>query len=76
MIDDFKREALGMEFEFLVSSEGGHKGTQTDYSIAGQAQRDPLRYVPEYISHKLQEWAIDLGIRIEYINPGILSKML
>ena len=24
----------------------------------------------EYISHKLQEWACEMGINIEYIQPG------
>ena len=29
-----------------------------------------MYYGPEHISHKLQEWACEMGIRIEYIQPG------
>ena len=71
VIDDFNREALGMEADFGVSAERVIRELRQIIQWRGKPGVIRCDNGPEYISHKLQEWAFEMGIRIEYIQqPG------
>ncbi len=70
VIDDFNREALGIDVDFSLPSERVIRSP--DQIIAWRGCPVVIRYDngPEYISAALQNWADKRGIRIEYIQPG------
>ena len=70
VIDDFNREALGMEVDFSMSAERVIRELRQIIQWRGKPSVIRCDNGPEYISHKLQEWACEMGIRIEYIQPG------
>ena len=63
VIDDFNREAIGMEVDFslplkqVISWRGKPAVIRCDNGA-------------EYISAAIQAWAQEWGIRLEYIQPG------
>ena len=70
VIDDFNREALGIEVDFSLPS---HRVIRTLAQI--MAWRGKPRVIrcdngPEYISATLLNWASTRGIHIEHIQPG------
>lgn len=70
VIDDFNREALGIEIDFSLPSE---RVVRTLKQIIGWRGR-PLAIRcdngPEYLSTALTQWATRWGIKLEYIQPG------
>lgn len=70
VIDDFNREALGIDVDFSLPSERVIRSL--DQIISWRRRPAVIRCDngPEYISAALQGWANKRGIRIEYIQPG------
>ena len=70
VIDDFNREALGIEVDFSIPSERVIRYLEQIISWRGQPQAIRCDNGPEYVSTTLQNWANKKKIRMEYIQPG------
>jgi putative transposase len=70
VIDDFNREALGIEVDFSLPSERVIRALKQIISWRGKPQVIRCDNGPEYISVAAQTWAKELGIRLEFIQPG------
>jgi putative transposase len=70
VIDDFNREALGIEVDFSLPSERVIRSLQQIISWRGKPQVIRCDNGPENISGTIQRWALECGIRLEYIQPG------
>ena len=70
VIDDFNREAIGMEVDFSLPSERVIRELKQIISWRGKPQVIRCDNGPEYISAAIQNWAVDWGIKLEYIQPG------
>ncbi len=76
VIDDFNREALGIEVDFSLPSERVIR--VLNQIIAWRGKPQAIRSAdlgfchngPEYISKLIQDWAKDMGIRLGCIQPG------
>ena len=70
VIDDFNREALGIEVDFSLPAERVTRAL--DQIIEWRGKPDTIRSDngPEYISETLRNWAAAQGIRLEHIQPG------
>jgi putative transposase len=70
VIDDFNREALGIEADFSLPSERVIRALNQIISWRGKPQVIRCDNGPENISGTIQNWAKEWGIRFEYIQPG------
>lgn len=70
VIDDFNREALGIDVDFSLPSERVIRSLDQIIAWRGGPKAIRCDNGPEYISAALQNWANRRGIRIEYIQPG------
>ena len=70
VIDDFNREALGIEVDFSLPSERVIRTLKQIISWRGKPLVIRCDNGPENISAVLQNWAKDSGIQMEYIQPG------
>ena len=70
VIDDFNREALGIEIDFSLPSERVIRALRQIIAWRGKPKVIRCDNGPEYISATLQRWADDWGIKLEYIQPG------
>ena len=70
VIDDFNREALGIEVDFSLPSERVIRALKQIIAWRGKPQVIRCDNGPENISGTLQNWAREWGIQIEYIQPG------
>ena len=70
VIDDFNREAIGMEVDFSLPSERVIRELKQTISWRGKPQVIRCDNGTEYISSAIQNWASEWGIRLEYIQPG------
>ena len=70
VIDDFNREALGIEVDFSLPSERVIRVLKQIISWRGKPQVIRCDNGPENISGTIQNWAKEWGIRFEYIQPG------
>ncbi len=70
VIDDFNREALGIDVDFSLPSERVICSLEQIISWRGCPGVIRCDNGPEYISAALQGWANRRGVRIEYIQPG------
>ena len=70
VIDDFNREALGIEIDFSLSSLRVIRALEQIISWRGKPKAIRCDNGPEYISYALQTWAESKHIKIEYIQPG------
>ena len=70
VIDDFNREALGIEIDFSLSSLRVIRALEQIISWRGKPKVIRCDNGPEYISSALQTWAENSQIKIEYIQPG------
>ena len=76
VIDDFNREAIGMEVDFSLPSERVIRELKQIISWRGKPEVIRCDNGPEYISAAIQTWAQEMGIRLEYIQPATLNKTL
>lgn len=70
VIDDFNREALGIEVDFSLPSERVIRALKQIIAWRGKPQVIRCDNGPENIRGLIQTWAKDWGIRFEYIQPG------
>ena len=70
VIDDYNREAIGMEAVFLSPAERVIRELKQMISWRGKPLVIRCDNGPEYISAAIQNWAAEWGIRLEYIQPG------
>jgi len=70
VIDDFNREALGIEVDLSLPSERVIRVLEQIIEWRGPPQAIRCDNGPEYISGVLSRWAERRGIRIEHIQPG------
>jgi putative transposase len=70
VIDDYNREALGIEIDFSLPSERVIRELKQIISWRGKPEVIRCDNGPEYISAAIQTWAQEWGIRLEYIQPG------
>ncbi|MBK7656944.1 MAG: IS3 family transposase [Betaproteobacteria bacterium] len=70
VIDDFNREALGIEVDFSLPSERVIRAPKQIIAWRGKPQVIRCDNGPENISATIQNWAREWGIQIEYIQPG------
>jgi len=70
VLDDFNREALGIEVDFSLPTERVIRSL--NQIIEGRGKPKDLRRDngPEYLSALIIDWAKNQDIRIEYIQPG------
>ncbi len=70
VIDDYNREALGMEVDLSLPTQRVIRSLDQIIEWRGKPKVLRCDNGPEYIGHKLQEWADKHGIKIAYIQPG------
>jgi len=70
VIDDFNREALGIEVDFSLPSERVVRSLEQIIEWRGLPSVIRCDNGPEYVSASVIEWAETQGIQIEYIQPG------
>lgn len=70
VIDDFNREALGMEIDISLPSERVIRALERIVEWRGKPKSIRCDNGPEYISSKIVEWAKKHAISIAYIQPG------
>ena len=70
VIDDYNREALDMEVDFSLPSERVIRTLNHIIEWRGKPKQIRMDNSPAYISHKLKDWALKLGISLVYIEPG------
>lgn len=70
VIDDYNREALGMEIDFSLPAERVIRALQQIIEWRGKPVAIRFDNGPEYISKTLQAWAQMMEIRLEYTQPG------
>src|SRR5690606_39739893 len=69
-IDDFNREALGIEIDFSLPSDRVIRALRQIISWRGKPSVIRCDNGPENISSTITKWAKDWGIHLEYIQPG------
>ena len=70
VIDDFNREALGIEVDFSLPSERVIRALKQIIAWRGRPLVIRCDNGPENVSAAIQRWAAQWGIRMEYIQPG------
>ena len=70
VIDDFNREALGIEIDFSLPSARVIRTLEQIIEWRGKPSVLRCDNGPENISGLIQAWADRQGIRIDYIQPG------
>jgi putative transposase len=70
VIDDFNREALGIEVDFSLPSSRVIRALEQVIEWRGKPAVIRCDNGPENISGLIQNWAAQRGIRLDYIQPG------
>lgn len=70
VIDDFNREALGIEVDFSLPSERVIRTLKQIIGWRGKPSAIRCYNGPEYLSAAIVEWARAWDIKLEYIQPG------
>ena len=70
VIDDYNREALGIEVDFSLPSLRVIRALEHIIEWRGKPQVIRCDNGPEYISQVLQDWAQKQQIKLLYIQPG------
>jgi putative transposase len=70
VIDDYNREALGMEIDFSLPSERVIRALKQIIEWRGRPNIIRCDNGPENISAAIQTWASEAGIAFQYIQPG------
>jgi len=69
VIDDFKREGLGIEVDFSLPSERVIRSLDRIIEWRGKPKAIRCDNGPDYISAVTLAWAAKRGIRIDFIQP-------
>jgi putative transposase len=70
VIDDFNREALGIEIDFSLPSERVIRALEQIMEWRGKPLAIRCDNGLENISGTIQRWAEQVGIAFQYIQPG------
>jgi putative transposase len=70
VIDDYNREALGIEVDFSLPSERVIRALKQIIEWRGRPNIIRCDNGPENISGAIQNWASEAGIAFQYIQPG------
>ena len=70
VIDDFNREALGIEVDFSLPSARVIRALEQIIEWRGKPTAIRCDNGPENVSGLIQQWAMQRRIRIDYIQPG------
>jgi putative transposase len=70
VIDDYNREALGIEVDFSPPSERVIRALKQIIEWRGRPNIIRCDNGPENISAAIQNWASEAGIAFHYIHPG------
>ena len=70
IIDDFNREALGIEVDFSLPGERVIRTLDRIIEWRGKPVAIRCDNGPEYICSAITNWAEEQGIRLDYIQPG------
>jgi len=70
VVDDFNREALGIEVDFSLPSERVIRTLKQIIGWRGKPLAIRCDNGPEYLSTAIVDWAEAWGIKLEYIQPG------
>lgn len=70
VIDDFNREALGIEIDFSLPAERVIRALEQIIEWRGKPAAIRCDNGPENISGAVQSWAARRQIRMDYIQPG------
>ena len=70
VIDDYNREALGIEVDFSLPSERAIRALKQIIEWRGRPNIIRCDNGPENISGAIQNWASEAGIAFHYIQPG------
>jgi putative transposase len=70
IIDDFNREALAIEPYFSIGSNKVVSVLKRMVFERGKPRMIRVDNGPEFISSMLNEWCIENGIKLHYIQPG------
>jgi putative transposase len=70
VLDDFNREGLGIEVDFSLPAERVIRSLNWIIEWRGKPLTIRVDNGPEYISGKLMAWAENMGVHIQYIQPG------
>jgi putative transposase len=70
VLDDFNREGLGIEVDFSLPAERVIRSLEQIIEWRGKPDAIRCDNGPEYVSARLQFWADNQGVRLEYIQPG------
>ena len=70
VLDDFNREGLGIEVDLSLPAPRVIRALDQIIEWRGRPMMIRCDNGPEYLSHALQTWAAQRGIRLQYIQPG------
>ncbi len=70
VIDNFNREAIGIEIGFSLSSERVIRELKQIIPWRGKPEIIRCDNGSEYISATIQTWTQEMGIKLECIQPG------
>lgn len=70
VIDDYNREILKIEPYFSISSERVIKILERIILEKGKTSAIRVDNGPEFISGAMHEWALENGIKLQFIQPG------
>jgi putative transposase len=70
VIDDFNREAMGIEADFSSPSERVIRSLEQIIEWRGKPTTLRCDNGPEYVSEAVITWAREQGIRLQYTQPG------
>lgn len=70
IIDDFNREGLAIEIDLSLPSERVIRTLDRIIEWRGKPKAIRSDNGPEYISHRMQAWANEHGIELQFIQPG------
>ncbi|VAX25934.1 Mobile element protein [hydrothermal vent metagenome] len=70
IIDDFNREALGIEIDLSLPTERVIRKLELIAEWRGYPKYIRIDNGPEFISSKLSQWAEKHNIDLDFINPG------
>lgn len=70
VIDDFNREALGIEVDLSLPSERVIRSLRQIIEWRGKPSAIRCDNGPEYLSAAITQWAQQTGIELQYIQPG------
>lgn len=70
VIDDFNREALGIEIDFSLPSARVIRALEQIIGWRGKPMAIRCDNGPEYLSETITQWAMTHGIALNYIQPG------